>query len=387
MNDLANPFDDTGSAAPGTTAPAGDVPPEGGRLGSVLRGQVLLAPLTRAGNLPFRRACVDAGARVTCSEMILAKQLVRGSRRERTLLRHHADERWFGVQLAARTPELAAEAAAIAVDAGASHVELNAGCPIDSACRKGLGAALLDKPLRLQRVLAAMRAAVDVPLWLKIRTGYSEGKENAERVAVLAEQAGVDAITVHGRTREQRYRRPADWERIAAVARAVDVPVIGNGDILHVSDARRRLRESGCTAVMLARGALVKPWFWQDWRRGEDRPRTSAERLAVYRWWVRHALEHWGDDELGFSRLRPFLELHVDFWRRYVPEDADRDGEGTMQGRTTFEPRDDMEAILKAPGEEGIARACDLILEPFSPPAAARAPSTGRRRPASGGWG
>jgi tRNA-dihydrouridine synthase 3 len=347
----------------------------------------VLAPLTRGGNLPYRRLCTELGAPVTFSEMAHSVLLLKKERREHALLRHHETERCFGVQLAAREPEKAVPAARMAVEAGARFIDLNLGCPIDSVVRRGEGAALLEKPRRLEKLFLALRAAIEVPLFAKIRTGYHEGKENAVAIAQIAEASGVDALTVHGRTREQRYRRPADWERVAEVARSVAIPVIGNGDILHATDALQRLRDSGCAAVMAARGALIKPWLWEGLAAGADRPRSSEERLAIYRRWASHALEAWGRDERGFRRVRGFLEFHVEWWSRYVPEDSEAHAANTMQSRTQFVPRDDLEALLAARGEDGVHPACDEILRGFddAPPVAFR-PSGDAIDPSAGGW-
>jgi tRNA-dihydrouridine synthase 3 len=327
------------------------------------------------------------GARVTFSEMAHSGLLAKGERRELVLLRRHASEPCFGVQFAARDPEVAVAAARVAVEQGASLVDINFGCPIDSIVRRGLGAALMEKPRRIERLLQALRPALDVPLFVKIRTGYREGKENAVEVARIAEACGVDALTIHGRTREQRYRRAADWQQIDDVARAVTIPVVGNGDILHGFEARARLAGTGCTAAMAARGALIKPWIFEDFAAGTDCSRSSDERLAVYRRWVAHAVDHWGGDDHGFARIRPFLEFHVDWWRRYVPEDAEIAGERTMQARATFVPRDELESVLQAPDDDALHRACNVILEAFDAPEVALRPSTERRDPSAGGWG
>ena len=302
------------------------------------------------------------------------------------LLRRHASEEVFGVQLAARDPAIGLAAALVCVEKGADLIDINCGCPIDGIVRKGLGAALLESPRRIERLVTGMRAGLDVPLFVKIRTGFREGKENAVDVARAAEAAGADALTVHGRTRDQRYRRPADWERIAEVASALAIPVIGNGDILLASDARTHLAQTGCSAVMAARGALIKPWIFEDFARGVDRPRSSEERLVIYRTWLRHAAEHWGGDEFGARRIRPFLEFHVDWWRRYVPEDAEATGMRGMQDRTQFTPRDELETILQAADDDGIRRACDVIVEGQGLDPAALEPSRMRADPSAGGW-
>jgi len=161
--------------------------------------------------------------------------------------------------------------------------------------------------------------------------------------------------------------------------------VIGNGDILHVREARHRLATSGCAAVMVGRAALIKPWLWADLAAGVDRPRSAEERLALMRRWVELALDAWRADEIGFARTREFLEFHVDWWSRYAPPDAEITGADALQHRSSFVPRDELEAILAASDDAGIDRCCRLVLEPFSPPAAALRPS-GRRDATAGGW-
>jgi tRNA-dihydrouridine synthase 3 len=137
---------------------------------------------------------------------------------------------------------------------------------------------------------------------------------------------------------------------------------------------------------MAARGALIKPWLWEDLAHGEDRPRSAEERLAIMRRWVELALDTWGGDELGFLRAREFLEFHVDWWSRHVPPDADASGEDALQSRVRFEARDELEAILQAPDEEGVARCCRLVLESFDPPPSALEAAAARRDATAGGW-
>ena len=355
-------------------------------LAEQLSGQLLLAPLTKGGNLPFRRLCVELGAQITFSEMVVAHKLVKGFRQEAVLLRTHENEPCFGVQLASRRPAEAAEAARTAVERGAKIIDLNCGCPIHSFCNKGLGAALLTKPRRLEAVVRALREAVEVPLFVKIRLGWKADKINASEIAHLAEDCGADALVIHGRTREQRYRRPADWELIDEIAGERGIPIVGNGDLLHASDVRRRLEETRVAAVMAARGALIQPWIWTDLAEGADRPRSSEERLAIYRRYVELGMDHWGEDEIGFKRIRQFLEFHVDFWRRYVPPGRELEGDNSLQSRTTFEPADESERILLAPDAEGLDAACRLILEPYDPPECALVPSPHAPDATAGGW-
>ncbi|HLU39443.1 MAG TPA: tRNA-dihydrouridine synthase family protein, partial [Planctomycetota bacterium] len=283
------------------------------------RGHTILAPLTRGGNLPFRRLCVALGAKVTVSEMAYARQLLQGSGSERALLRKHASESCFGVQIAASNPDDAVRAGALAVERGAAFVDLNAGCPIHDVVRRGMGATLLQRPATLARIAGAMARALPVPVTVKIRTGWCEGDVNAPQVAQRLEEVGVAAIAVHGRTREQRYSRAADWDLIARIAAERAIPVVGNGDILTHYEARRRAYESACASLMVGRGALIKPWIFTEIERGEEWLPTARERVALYLRFVSFLKEHFGDDERGKKKAMYFLPWHLGFFCRYRP--------------------------------------------------------------------
>ena len=233
-------------------------------MNDLLAGAVVMGPMTKGSNLPYRRLCVELGARVLVSEMVVARRLKQRRQGEFALIRRAPGEPCFGVQLAGNKPEEMAWAAALAESRGADFIDVNLGCPIDHFTRMGLGAALGRQPSRVARIVAAMRAAVTVPVTVKIRLGWNKDALNYLDVARAAVDAGAGAITVHGRTREARYRHPADWDAIAAVAAAVPVPVIGNGDLLFAHEIRERLATSGCAAVMVARGALIKPWIFRE---------------------------------------------------------------------------------------------------------------------------
>ena len=228
----------------------------------------MLAPLTVGGNLPFRRLCVEMGADVTVGEMAVVKKLLGGSPSEFALLKSHPDERMFGVQLADKRTETLVEGARLAESRGARFVDLNCGCPIDQITRRGLGASLLRKPTKLGRLVAAMKGAVSIPVTVKLRAGWHEDKVNVSDVARACEENGADAIAIHGRTREQRYSKAADWDLVGKVAAERGVPVIGNGDILTPYEARERMARSGVRSVMLGRGALIKPWLFREIKEG-----------------------------------------------------------------------------------------------------------------------
>lgn len=287
--------------------------------GSPFAGKVWLAPLTLGGNLPFRRLCVEQGAEVTVSEMVVVRKLLKDRNSEFALLRSHPSEPFFGVQLADRAPASLAEGARIAESRGARFVDLNCGCPIDQMTRRGLGSSLLQKPGRLARLVAAMAAAVQVPVTVKLRLGWKEGKENVAELARACEEAGAKAIAIHGRTREQRYSRAADWDAIGRVAAERGVPVVGNGDILTHYEARARVAQSGVASVMLARGALIKPWLFRELREGREWLPTAEERFGLLFRFAELLREHFGDDERGRTRLLRFLPWHLGFFCRYRP--------------------------------------------------------------------
>jgi tRNA-dihydrouridine synthase 3 len=290
-----------------------------GSVSPLFAGKLWLAPLTFVCNLPFRRLCVEFGAEVTVGEMAVVYKLLRDKNSEFALLRSHPDEPFFGAQLAEKKLDALAEGARIAASRGARFVDLNCGCPIDQIARHGLGASLLKKPARLGRLVEAMAKAVTVPVTVKLRTGWSEGKENISEVARACEEAGAAAITIHGRTREQRYSKAADWDRIGQVAAERGIPVVGNGDILTPYEARDRMRRSGVTSVMLARGALIKPWLFREIREGRTWLPTAEERFSVIWRFVELLREHFLDDERGRRRALRFLPWHLNFFCRYRP--------------------------------------------------------------------
>ena len=316
------------------------------------RDSVLLAPLTKGGNLPFRRLTVELGARITCGEMAVARFVLKGKRAEMALLRRADDEPAFGAQLAGRVPQEMADAARIAVERGADFVDVNLGCPIDAFCRKGMGAALMRKPRKVEQLVAAMRAAIDVPLTVKIRLGYDDSKPRFLEVARACEDAGADAVTLHGRSRAQRYSRAADWDAVATLVDSVTIPVIGNGDLLTWRDVERHRAHTGCAGVMLARGALIKPWLFREIAERRDHLLDPEARLDVLRRYRALALAHFGDDDRGRRRVGEFLWWHLDFFNRYrpVPSDTvDPDAHPLLQTRTPrVETTDETERLLSS---------------------------------------
>ncbi len=305
-----------------------------------------MAPMTKGGNTPYRRLCQAFGATLTMGEMAVARQLLKGVRSEFALIRRGADERFFGVQLAGNDPEEMAEASKLVAERGADLVDLNCGCPIDLMTRRGLGSALLRRPTKLRRIVEAMSQAVSIPVTVKIRLGWSEDDLNYLTIAKAAVEGGAKAITVHGRTRTQRYRKSASWEAVGEVVAAVPVPVIGNGDILFARDIEEFRRRSNCAGVMVARGALIKPWVFREAATRQDEDPTAEERLAIYRQYAELAAEHFGRDERGQKRVREFLSWHVGFWCRHVPRRPDGTYPAMQEREEHFEPRSELEGLL-----------------------------------------
>lgn len=337
--------------------------------------------MTKGSNLPYRQLCAELGAPVLMSEMVVARRLRQRRRSEFALIRRAASEPCFGVQLAGNKPDELAWAAALVESRGADFVDLNLGCPIDHFTRMGLGAALGRQVTRVARIVEAMRRAVSIPVTVKIRLGWNDSHRNYLEMARAAADAGASAITVHGRTRQARYRQPADWDAIAEVAAAVPIPVVGNGDLLFPHEVEHRLATSGCAAVMTARGALIKPWIFREVREGRYLDLTAGERLAIYRRYVELARAHWGRragseeedgagagadgelDEHARTRIRDFLRWHVSFWVRYVPRRPDGSWPGMQQREAIVHPRSALEVLLTRTDDAAVDYITDRLLD------------------------
>ncbi len=342
-------------------------------LRETLQGGLVMAPMTKGSNLPYRQLCQELGARVTMSEMALARRLKQKRRGEFALIRRAADERFFGVQLAGNKAEEMAWAAALVEARGADLVDVNLGCPIDFFTSKGLGAALAREPRRVRKIVEAMKlAATRIPVTVKIRLGWNDEHRNYLDVARAAVEGGADAVFIHGRTRAARYTMTADWQAIGELAAAVQVPVIGNGDLLFRHEIDAGLA-TGCTAVMTARGALIKPWLFREAIEG-DLDLSGEQRMAIYRRYVALAKAHWGGDEHGVGRIREFLLWHLGFWCRYAPRRADG-SYPAMQRRESWTPRSPLEALLARSDAPAHGYLADRLLaeEPIDPEAAPEA--------------
>ena len=235
-----------------------------------------LAPMAAVSNAPFRLVCRECGAGPLTSEEIDARALVLGNEKTATLASFLPEERPLAMQLLGSDPDILAEAARRLEAAGADAIDLNMGCPVPKIVAKGQGAALMRDPLAAAVIFRTLRKAVAGRFTIKIRGGWDERTLNAVEIARLAESEGVDAITVHPRSRSQQFTGRAPWAIIAEVVAAVPrVPVVGNGDVRGVDDARAMVAATGCAAVMIGRGALGAPWVFR------GGPVTREEQAAI----------------------------------------------------------------------------------------------------------
>ncbi len=228
-----------------------------------ITGRAALAPMAGVADRAFRQLCMDFGAAFVVGEMVSAKGLTYGDRKSEELLTLDADSRPAAIQLFGDDPAILAEAALRAMAHAPDWVDINLGCPAPKIVGNHCGSALLREPALCERLVRAVKAAVPVPVTVKIRKGYSKDEVNAVEVALACEAGGADAITVHGRTRDQMYAPPVDWDIIRRVKEAVAIPVIGNGDVTDAKSAAALYEQTGCDMVMVGRGALGRPWVFQ----------------------------------------------------------------------------------------------------------------------------
>lgn len=227
-----------------------------------LPGRVVLAPMAGISDAPFRRLCTDHGAALAATEMTLASHGVRATARIGSRLDFADTNGLRAVQIAGGDPEMMAAAAREAVDLGAQIVDINMGCPAKKVCRKLAGSALLKDEDLVRRILDAVVEASRVPVTLKMRTGWDCAHRNGERVAQLAEDAGVATVAVHGRTRACGYKGEAEYETIRKIKNAVNIPVFANGDIDSPDKAADVLRMTNADGIMIGRGAQGRPWLF-----------------------------------------------------------------------------------------------------------------------------
>ena len=229
-----------------------------------LRNKLVLAPMAGVTDRPFRQLCKSLGAGMAVSEMVTSRAELRDSLKSRRRRDHEGEVEPRIVQIAGGDPEMMAEAARLNAAEGAQIIDINMGCPAKKVCNKAAGSALLQDEDLVKRILDATVAAVDVPVTLKIRTGWDREHKNGVHIAELAEQAGIQALAVHGRTRADAFKGEAEYSTIRAIKAAVKIPVMANGDVETPEKAVDVLAQTGADAVMIGRAAQGRPWIFQE---------------------------------------------------------------------------------------------------------------------------
>lgn len=266
-------------------------------------------------DLPFRLICKEFGAGMVYTEMVSAKGLFYDSDKSKILLAVEEAEHPVGAQLFGSDPKILSDMAKVVCESDVDFIDINMGCPAPKITKNGEGSALLKNPDLIGEIVYAVAHAIDKPLTVKIRKGFDDTNINAVEVAKIIEQAGASLLTIHGRTREQFYSGTADWDIIKKVKEAVQIPVVGNGDITKPEDAKRMMELTGCDGVLIARAAQGNPWIFKRTNHylatGEILPEpTLEERIPVI---LKHAemlTKHKGDFT-GVREMRTHLTSYV----------------------------------------------------------------------------
>ncbi|KAM7352806.1 dihydrouridine synthase 3 [Cochliomyia hominivorax] len=331
--------------------------------------KLILSPLTTVGNLPFRRICKEFGADITCGEMACCVPLVKGMTQEWALTKRHESEDIFGVQLCGNNPNIIAQTAQLLQEtAKVDFLDLNIGCPIDLIYQQGGGSALMRRTNILELTVRSCSALnPKIPFTVKMRTGIYADKSVAHDLLPLVEEWGAAAVTLHGRSREQRYTKNANWEYIEECAAKVKhIPVIGNGDILSYEDyMEKRKIAPHVSSVMIGRGALIKPWIFKEIKEQKNWDPSSAERFEIMRKYVNYGLEHWGSDTKGVENTRRFLLEWQSFLYRYIPYELMLQPPQKINQRPqTFRGRDEMETLMSSPNSQDWVKLSEMLLGP-----------------------
>lgn len=229
-----------------------------------LPNPLIVAPMAGVTDRPFRQLCRRMGAGLAVSEMVIADSKLWHTRKSRTRLNHQGEPEPRSVQIAGGDPEMLADAARQNAEFGAQIIDINMGCPAKKVCNKAAGSALMKDEKLVRAILEAVVAAVDIPVTLKMRTGWDRDNRNAPVIARMAEDAGIQALAVHGRTRADKYNGNAEYDTIAAVKASVGIPVFANGDITTPEKARQVLAHTGADGLLIGRGAQGRPWIFRE---------------------------------------------------------------------------------------------------------------------------
>lgn len=293
------------------------------KIGNVtLENNLILAPMAGVTDLPFRLLCKEQGAGLICTEMISAKAIYFKNKNTETLMEIDERERPVSLQLFGSDPDLMAEIARQIEPRNFDILDINMGCPVPKVVNNGEGSALMKNPRLVHEIVSKVSKAIEKPLTIKIRKGFTEDCVNAVEIAKIAEDAGAAAVAVHGRTREQYYAGNADWDIIRKVKEAVSIPVIGNGDVDSPQKAEALVRETGCDGIMIGRAVQGNPWLFSQilhyQKTGELLPKPGMEEVKEMI--LRHAkmqLEYKGN----YTGMRE-MRKHVAWYTTGMPHSA-----------------------------------------------------------------
>jgi tRNA-dihydrouridine synthase B len=282
-----------------------------------LKNPLFLAPMAGVTNLPMRLIARDGGASLTFTEMVSVNGLTREGRKSFDLLKTVPEDRPIAMQLFGDEPEMLAEAARL-VEGHGELIDINMGCPVRKVVGTGAGSALMKEPAKVARIVRAVRSATALPLTIKIRSGWVCGEDTFLEIGRIAQEEGCDAITLHPRSRAMMFEGHSDWSKIAELKRAVTIPVIGSGDLFTAADVAAMFSETGCDAVMVARGAMGNPWIFREalaLLAGEEPvPPKAQERLAA----ARKHLELFSDLEGNRIALME-MRKHLSWYSKGLP--------------------------------------------------------------------
>merc|ERR1712100_804283 len=328
--------------------------------------KLILAPLTTIGNLPFRRICKIYGADVTVGEMALSTQILKGSPSEWALVKRHKSEDIFGVQLAGSHANTMAACAELLCDTtDINFIDINCGCPIDIICDKGACSNLLLRKNRLESICRSMIDVMDVPLSIKIRTGVQDKNNVAHTIVPDLKDWGVSAVTLHGRSKEQRYTKLADLAYMKQCSELSSVPFISNGDVYSWQDAATLKEQSSSNSVMIARGAIIKPWIFKEIKEQKEYDISGSERFDMIKDFIDFGLEHWGTDQAGIDNVRHFFLNWMSFLCRYTPIGIIEHLPVAINHRPpAFFGRDDRETLLSSTYVNDWIKISEMFLGP-----------------------
>ncbi|KAG2183035.1 hypothetical protein INT44_006016 [Umbelopsis vinacea] len=331
------------------------------------KDKTYLAPLTTVGNLPFRRICKEFGVDITCGEMAMATNLLQGQKTEWALTKRHASEDLFGIQIAGyKTEQLVKACQVINETVDVDFVDLNMGCPIDMLFNKGGGSALLDSHGKMLKMLRGMQHVLDPPVTVKFRTGVKDNTPTAHKLIPKLESVGIGMGTLHGRSRQQRYTRLADWDYIKGIKRLTnDMALFGNGDVMSWEQYYQQKEESGVDGIMIGRGALIKPWIFEEIKTRRHWDISSSERFDMLKRFCDYGLEHWGTDTMGINSTRRFLCEWQSFLYRYIPVGLLEVLPQHMNERPPpYYGRDELETLMASPRASDWIKITDRLLGP-----------------------